>query len=92
MLLVNPMVTAMICYKIFIVIRRTRRSTCVEKSFINVSAILIESAAPWTILGILDNIASWLDYKGLRQGVYLIWCAVGVSVLNLVTAALAHRK
>jgi hypothetical protein len=80
MLLVNPMVTAMISYKIFAFIRYSRRNACVKKSLTGICGILIESAAPWTVLGILDNIASWLDYKGLRQGVYLVWCAVGVSI------------
>jgi hypothetical protein len=85
MLLVNPIVTAMISFKIFFSVRRTQRNPNLStgNSLNSIFAILVESAAPWTVLGIVLTIVDWLDLNGARGGwqvcLYLVWCAVGVS-------------
>jgi hypothetical protein len=86
MLLVNPMVTAMISFKIYTAFRRTRRESGLNQRISTIFTILVESAASWTILGLMVIIIDWLNTNGPRGGwqvcLYLVWCAVGVSDLT----------
>jgi hypothetical protein len=83
MLIANPMVTAMISIRIISMTRQTRNNSQSDNTYTSTSAMLIESAAPWTIMGIPVIITAWLPNALWWDGVGMAWFAIGVGVFFL---------
>jgi hypothetical protein len=79
---VNIMVTAMISIKIILVARRAREHSdlYMTQPYTSIVAILIESAAPWTMIGILVIVVGAVKSIEWGLAVSLAWLGIGVRL------------
>jgi hypothetical protein len=94
MVIVNPMVTAMISIRIYVMARRVQLTPKTRRAYMNASSILIESAAPWTILGILYLTTMFMLDVNIpwATNLYNVWFITGVSIHLFVDSKSANSQ
>lgn len=90
-MIVNVMAISMISFKILWVLRKTRKGTSemMKRMYINVIAILVESAAPGAILGVISTVLL-LSGSPFWNFFVIVWSAYMAIFPQLIIYRIAH--